>query len=45
VALLGALDDDARRERVVAGARALYDESYSRAAYERKIRSLLEVLS
>jgi glycosyltransferase involved in cell wall biosynthesis len=44
-ALSAALDAGPRRDRVVAAARALYDERYSRAAYERKVRSLLDVLS
>jgi glycosyltransferase involved in cell wall biosynthesis len=44
-ALSAALDAGPRRDRVVAAARALYDERYSRVAYERKVRSLLDVLS
>lgn len=43
-ALAAALAGGARVARVVQGALALYRERYSRPAYERKIRALLEVV-
>jgi len=43
--LHNALADTPRRERVVAAARELYDRCYSREVYERKMRSMLEVLA
>lgn len=42
--ILAALDDDELRKRVVAAARDLYDEKYSRAVYESKMKQLLECL-
>jgi glycosyltransferase involved in cell wall biosynthesis len=42
--LLAALEEGPRRESVVRGARKLYDDQYSRPAYERKIRTLLEIV-
>ncbi len=43
--LVAALTDPDRRRRVVTGAQARYEQDYSRAAYERKMRQLLEVLA
>ena len=43
--LEAALTDTARRERVVAAARELYRQRYSREAYEQKMRSMLEILT
>jgi len=43
--LIAALNDEQRRNRVVAQAQALYEERYSRPAYVQKIRNLLKVLS
>jgi glycosyltransferase involved in cell wall biosynthesis len=42
--MLDSLQDAGRRQRVVAAALALYYEKYSRAAYERAMRSLLGLL-
>ncbi len=42
--ICSALGDGERRRRVIAGAKALYEERYSRPAYERKMRELLEVI-
>jgi glycosyltransferase involved in cell wall biosynthesis len=42
--ILDSLQDEGRRQRVVAAAVALYYEKYSRAAYERAMRSLLGLL-
>jgi glycosyltransferase involved in cell wall biosynthesis len=42
--ILGSLQDENRRQRVVAAALALYYEKYSRTAYERGVRSLLALL-
>jgi glycosyltransferase involved in cell wall biosynthesis len=44
-ALAAALEPDERRRSVVRAARELYDRAYSRQAYEKKIRTLLEILS
>ncbi len=44
-AILAALRDDERVRSVVDNARRLYDEQYSRQAYERKIRRLLGLLA
>lgn len=43
--IVAALCDGARRECVVAGARRLYAEKYSRPVYEGKMRQLLELLA
>jgi glycosyltransferase involved in cell wall biosynthesis len=43
--ILAALDDRDRRERVVAGARALYERRYARPVYEAKMRQLLELIA
>lgn len=43
--ILAALDDVGRRRSVVSGAIRLYQEKYSRVAYENKMRQLLETLS
>lgn len=43
-AIASALTDRERAGRVVAAARALYDEHYSRPAYERKIARILELV-
>ena len=43
--LEAALTDTARRARVVAAARELYQHRYSREAYEQKMRSMLETLA
>jgi glycosyltransferase involved in cell wall biosynthesis len=42
--ILAALNDSARRERIVKNARALYERHYSRRAYIEKLRLLLETL-
>jgi glycosyltransferase involved in cell wall biosynthesis len=42
--MLDSLRDKSRRERVIAGALALYQEKYSRPAYERTLRSLLHLI-
>lgn len=42
--MVTALSDERRRGSVSANARALYEEKYSRAAYEAKMRRLLDVL-
>jgi glycosyltransferase involved in cell wall biosynthesis len=42
--ILESLQNESRRQRVVAAALALYYEKYSRAAYERAMRSLLGLL-
>lgn len=39
------LHDSDRRQRVVAGALALYHEKYSRAAYGRAVRSVLDLIA
>jgi glycosyltransferase involved in cell wall biosynthesis len=43
-AILGALDPGPKTREVVAGALALYAREYSPAAYEKKMRTLLEIL-
>lgn len=43
--ILAALRRDEECERRVAAARALYDERYSRSAYEAKMRALLQAVS
>lgn len=43
-AILAALRDDEARRRVVAAAHALYEREYAPAAYERKMRQLLEIV-
>ena len=43
-AILVALRKDDRVRKVVEAARKLYDEQYSRTAYERKINRLLELV-
>jgi glycosyltransferase involved in cell wall biosynthesis len=42
--ILDSLRDESRRQRVIAGALALYHEKYSRPAYERAVRSVLNLL-
>jgi glycosyltransferase involved in cell wall biosynthesis len=42
--MLDSLQDQRRRQQVVAAALALYHDKYSRAAYERAVRSLLGLL-
>jgi glycosyltransferase involved in cell wall biosynthesis len=42
--ILAALGDAERREAVVRGALALYQEKYSRSVYVAKMKRLLEVL-
>jgi glycosyltransferase involved in cell wall biosynthesis len=42
--LLDSLQDEGQRRRVVAAARALYQAKYSRAAYERSLRSVLGLI-
>ena len=43
-AIVAALESGPRRERILAGALALYEERYSRRAYMQKMRALLDVL-
>ncbi len=43
-AILRALGDAPGRQRVIAGAQALYAREYSPAAYEKKVRQLLEIV-
>ena len=43
-AVIAALTGGEERDRRVRAARELYDRAYSRAAYEAKMRRLLEVL-
>ena len=43
-ALVAALTDRERRERTISGARRLYEDEYSPAAYEEKMRRLFELL-
>jgi len=43
--LAEALSDHAKRQQIVAAAKKLYEEKYSRPVYMKKIRQLLELLS
>jgi glycosyltransferase involved in cell wall biosynthesis len=43
--IVAALDDGERRQAVVAAARALYEQMYSRPVYTEKMRRLLELVS
>jgi glycosyltransferase involved in cell wall biosynthesis len=42
--ILSAIEDQPRREQIVAHAKALYDREYSRSAYQAKMKRLLEIL-
>jgi glycosyltransferase involved in cell wall biosynthesis len=42
--ILESLDNEKRRQRVVAGALALYEEKYSRRVYARALRAVLDVI-
>jgi hypothetical protein len=42
--IAASLEDRERRERVIANARRLFEEKYSRAVYESKIRRLMELI-
>jgi len=43
--VLAALNSDGDSQRIVANARRLYEQKYSRPVYEKKMRQLLELLS
>jgi len=42
--IIASLEDKKRRERVIANARRLFEEKYSRSVYESKIRRLMELI-
>jgi len=42
--IIASLEDTERRERIIASARRLFEEKYSRAVYESKIRRLMELI-